>query len=90
MAIQVLRDPRRYLLAIIAVALIVVVPLMFAFVTNLDTFVTGSGIGSIVVWALLGVAAVGLMVGVAVLINRATRLEELEHETEDGGAHRAP
>jgi hypothetical protein len=91
MAIQLLRDPRPYVLPVLAVALIVVVPLMFAFITLIgNVFVTGPGSVSIVLWALLGVAVACLLVGVVLILSRAARLEELEHETPDGGVHRAP
>jgi hypothetical protein len=89
MVTQVLRDPRRYLLAVMAVALTVIVPLMFASITMIDSSLrTGSSIGWTVLWALLGVACVGLLVGVMVILARATRVSESEHETPDGGAHR--
>jgi hypothetical protein len=96
MALQVLRDPRPYLLAVIPVALIVIVPVIFAFITMMDRpFGTGTAPGSIVLWVVLGLAGVGLLVGLMVLLARATRLEELEHrgpehETPDAGAHRTP
>jgi len=91
MAVQVLRDPRPYLLVVMAVTLIVIVPLIFAFVTMMDTvFGAGAGAGWIVLWALLGVAVAGLLIGVMVILARATRLSELEHETPGRGVDRAP
>lgn len=86
MTLQVLRDPRPYLLAVMAVALVVVVPLMFAFVTMMEgPFGSEPSIGSIVLWVLLGVAIAGLLIGVMVMLARATRLEELEHKPPGGG-----
>ena len=92
MALHVLRDPRRYLLVVMAVALIVIVPLMFAFVTLTDTVLGdgGAGAGWIVLWALVGVAIAGLVVELMVILARATKLSDLEHETPGRGEDRAP
>jgi hypothetical protein len=90
MAIQVLRDPRRYVLAVMALALIVVLPLMFAFVTMLDIlFQPGSSTGSIVLWTLLGVAVTGLLVLLMVILARSTRQAESERQSLDSGNHSA-
>ena len=92
MAVHILRDPRPYLLVVMAVALIVIVPLMFAFVTLMDTVLgdRGAGAGWIVLWALVGVAIVGLLVELMVILARATRLSELEHETPGRDIDREP
>ena len=91
MATDVLRDPRRYLLAVMAVALTVVVPLMFAAITMIGRSLgTGSSIVWTVFWALLAVACAGLLVGVMVILGRATRVSDAEHERPDDGANRAP
>jgi NADH:ubiquinone oxidoreductase subunit 6 (subunit J) len=91
MAIQVLRDPRPYLLVVIPLALIVVVPLMFGFITMMDRPFgdAESETAAIVRWALLGVVCAGLLVGLMVILARATRLSESEHKTADDDAHRA-
>jgi hypothetical protein len=89
MVAPVLQDPRRYLLAVMVVALAGIVPLAYGFIT-MTPFGNGSGLGSIVVWALLGVAIAALVGGVMMVLARATRLEELEHESPDDGEHRAP
>jgi hypothetical protein len=86
MTLQVLRDPRPYLLAVMAAALIVLVPLMFALVTLMDRpFGAESGTASIALWVLLALAVVGLLAGVMVMLARATRLSEAEHRPPDGG-----
>jgi uncharacterized membrane protein YhaH (DUF805 family) len=78
-------DPRRYLLAVMAVALVAIVPLVFGFITTMPLgTAANSGGGSIVIWALLGLGIVALLVTVFVVLARCTRLEELEHETPDG------
>ena len=84
MATYLRNDPRRYLLAVMAVALVGIVPLAFGFITTMP-FATGGGTdaGSIVVWLLLGLAIVALLGGVFVVLARSTRLEELEHPTRD-------
>jgi hypothetical protein len=84
MAIHVLRDPRPYLLAVMVVALVVMVPLMFAFITMTDRlFWPGSGIGTVVLWALVGMLGVGLLVGLMAIVARATRLSDAEHHPPD-------
>jgi hypothetical protein len=84
MAIQLLRDPRPYLLAVIPLGLAVIVPLTFVFVTMLDrVFGTGSGPGSIVLLVLVGIALAASVAGVVVMLARATRLEELEGKNWD-------
>ena len=81
MAIHVLRDPRPYLLSVMAVALVVMVPLMFAFITMTDRlFWPGAGAGTIVLWALVGVVGAGLLVGLMMLVSRATKLADAEHQ----------
>ena len=81
MAIHVLRDPRPYLLAVIAVALTIIVPLLFVFVTMMDrVFGPEASAGWIVLWMLLGVVLVGGVIELMVLLGRATRLSEHEHE----------
>jgi len=92
MAIHVLRDPRPYLLVVMAVVLIVVVPLMFGFVTLMDTVFGDetAGAGWIVLWVLLGVAIAGLLVELMVILARATRLSDLEHETPGRDVDREP
>ena len=91
MRIHVLRDPRPYLLAVIAVALIVVVPLLFVFVTMMDrVFGPEASAGWIVLWALLGVVLVAGVVELMVLLGRATRLTEHEHEMHSHDANRLP
>jgi hypothetical protein len=86
MATHVLRDPRPYLLTIMAVALIVMVPLMFGFITMTDRlFWPESGIGTIALWAVLGIACGGLLVGLMVLLARATRESDAEHPPHDDG-----
>ena len=91
MTVQVLRDPRPYLLVVMAVALIVIAPLIYAFVTLADTvFGAGASAGWIVLWALVGFAVAGLVTGLMVILARATRLSDLEHETPGGGEDRAP
>lgn len=80
MAIHVLRDPRPHLLTVMAVTLIVVIPLMFAFITMTERlFWHEAGAGTIVLWALLGVASGGLLVGLMVILTRATRQSDAEH-----------
>ena len=89
MLTQVLRDPRRYLLAVMAVALTIVVPLMFAAITMIGRSVgSGSSIVWTVFWALLAVACAGLLVGVMVILGRATRASDSEHPPLDDGADR--
>lgn len=83
MATQVQHDPRRYVLTVMAVALIAIVPLAFGFVTTLP-FGAGPNGGSILLSVLLGVAIVGLLAVVFVTLARATRIEEQEH----GGSRR--
>ena len=78
MATQVQHDPRRYLLTVMAVALIAIVPLGFGFVTTLP-FAAGSNGGSILLSVLLGAAIAGLVAVVFVTLGRATRIEEQEH-----------
>ena len=91
MAIHVLRDPRPYLLAVIAVALIVIVPLLFVFVTMMDrVFGPEASAGWIVLWALLGVVLVGGVIELMVILGRATRLTEHEHEMQSHDANRLP
>lgn len=92
MAVHILRDPRPYLLVVMVVALIVVVPLMYGFITLMDTVLGDgrAGAGWIVLWALLGVATVGLIVELMVILARATRLSELEHETPGRDMDREP
>jgi hypothetical protein len=86
METQVLRDPRPHLLTIMAVALIIMVPLLFAFITMTDRlFWPESGIGTIAVWALLGIACGSLLVGLMVILARATRQSEAEHPVHDDG-----
>ncbi len=81
MTIHVLRDPRPYLLAVIAVALTVLVPLLFMFVTMMDkVFGPEASAGWIVLWALLGVVLAAGVVELMVMLGRATRLTEHEHE----------
>lgn len=84
MAIHVLRDPRPYLLAVMAVALVVMVPLMFLFITMTDRlFWPESGAGTVVLWALVGVLGVCLLGALMTLIARATRLSDAEHHPPD-------
>ena len=91
MALHVLRDPRPYLLVVMAVALTVIAPLIYAFVTLMDTvFGAGASAGWIVLWVLVGVAVVALVIGLEVILARATRLSDLEHETPGRGEDRAP
>lgn len=81
MATQVLQDPRRYLLAIMALALTVLVPMIFLFVTLMDkVFGSEFSLGWTVLWVLLGAAIVSLVVGLMVILGRATRVSDLEHE----------
>ena len=91
MAIPVLRDPRPYLLAVIAVALTVIVPLLFVFVTMMDkVFGPEASAGWIVLWAVLGVVLVAGVVELMVLLGRATRLSDHEHEMHSHDANRLP
>jgi NADH:ubiquinone oxidoreductase subunit 6 (subunit J) len=91
MAIRVLRDPRPYLLAVMVVALTVIVPLLFMFVTMIDKVLgPQASAGWIVLWALLGVVIVGLVVELMMILGRATRLSEHEHEMESDDGHRVP
>jgi hypothetical protein len=91
MSIHLLRDPRRYVLAMMVVALVVIVPLMYGFITMTDSvFAPGADTGSVVLWVLLGAAAVGLLIVLEMMLSRATRQEEAEHEARIHGAHRAP
>jgi hypothetical protein len=84
MAIHVLRDPRPYLLSVMAVALVVMVPLMFAFITMTDRlFWPGAGIGTIALWALVGLVGIGLLGGLMAIVSRATRLSDAEHHRPD-------
>jgi hypothetical protein len=81
MTIRVLRDPRRYLLALMAVALTVVVPLMFLFVTMMEhVFGNESSVAWVVLWALTGIAIGTLLVGMMMMLARATREQEWEHD----------
>lgn len=83
MAIHVLRDPRQYLLSVMAVALIVMVPLMFAFVTLTDRlYWPDAGAGDVVLWALVGLLAAGLLGAVMVVLARATRESDAEHDAQ--------
>lgn len=79
MALYVSHDPRRYVLAAMTLALVGIVPLTFGFII-LMPFAPGSSptIGSVVLWALLGVAIVGVFVATMVFFARCTRLEEQE------------
>ena len=80
MTIRVLRDPQRYLLALMVVALTVVVPLIFVFVTLMDrVFGNDSGPGWVVLWVLSGMAAGTLLVGMMMMLARATHEQEWEH-----------
>jgi hypothetical protein len=45
-----------------------------------SVFATGPDTGSIVLWALLGVAVASLLVKLMVVLSRAGRLEKLEHD----------
>jgi hypothetical protein len=73
MTIRVLRDPQRYLLALMVVALTVVVPLMFVFVTLTETvFDHDAGLGWVALWVLSGMAAGTLVVGMMMMLARAT------------------
>jgi hypothetical protein len=81
MAIHVLRDPRPYLLSVMAVALIVMVPLMFAFVTLTDRlYWTDFGADDIVLWAVVGLLAAGLLGTVMAILSRATKESDAEHD----------
>lgn len=81
MASQVLQDPRRYLLAIMAGALTVIVPMIFLFITMMDrVFGSEFSLGWTVLWLLLGAVIVGLVTGLMVLLARATRQSDLDHE----------
>ena len=83
MAIHVLRDPRPHLLTVMAIALVVMVPSMFAFITMTDRlFWPGSGAGTVVLWAIVGVLAACLLVGLMAILSRATRLSDAEHESQ--------
>jgi hypothetical protein len=91
MALHVLRDPRPYLLVVMAAALTVIAPLIYAFVTLLDTVLgAGASAGWIVLLALVGIAVAGLVIGMMMILARATRLSELEHETPGSGVDGAP
>jgi len=91
MAIRILRDPRPYLLAVMAVALTVIVPLLFMFVTLIgNVFGPPVSAGWAVLWALLGVAIIGVVGELMVLLGRATRLSEHEHELQSDDADRVP
>jgi hypothetical protein len=88
MAIRILRDPRPYLLAVMAVALTVIVPLLFMFVTLLDKVVgPDASVGWILLVALLGVVIAGAVAELMVLLGRATRLSEHEHEMHRHDVH---
>jgi len=81
MATRVLQDPRRYLLAVLAVVLMGVVPLMFLFVTLMDkVFGAEFSMGWAVLWVLLGIVIVGLIAGLMTILARATRMSDLEHD----------
>ena len=81
MALHVLRDPRSNLLTVMAVALVIVVPLLFVFVTMMDrVFGAQSAIGWMLLWALLGIALVTVVVGMMVMLARSTQKEEWEHD----------
>ena len=91
MALHVLRDPRPYLLVVMAVALTVIAPLIYAFVTLMDTvFGAGASAGWILLWVLCGVAVAALVIGLEVILARATRLSDLEHESPGHGEDGAP
>jgi hypothetical protein len=80
MTIRVLRDPQRYLLALMVVALTVVVPLMFVFVTLTDhAFDDDAGLGWVALWVLSGMAAVTLVVGMMMMLARATHEQAWKH-----------
>jgi hypothetical protein len=84
MTIGVLRDPRRYLLALMAVALTIVVPLTFVFVTMMDrVFGPDSSLGWIVLWVVVGIVAATLLVGMLVVLGRASQPQEWEHDAPD-------
>ena len=83
MAIHVLRDPRPYLLSVMAVALIVMVPLMFAFVTLTDRlYWTDFSADDIVLWAVVGLLAAGLLGTVMAILSRATKESDAEHDAQ--------
>jgi hypothetical protein len=91
MSIHLLRDPRRYVLAMMVVALVIIVPLMFGFITMTgNVFTPEPDTGSIVLWVLLGAAAAGLLIVLEMMLSRATRQEEAEHEARVHSAHRTP
>ena len=91
MAIRILRDPRPYLLAVMVVALTVIVPLLFMFVTMIDKVVgPPASAGWAVLWVLLGVVIVGVVGELMVILGRATRLSEHEHEMQSDDADRVP
>lgn len=81
MAIHVLRDPRPYMLSVMAVALIVMVPLIFAFVTLTDRLYWADfSADDIVLWAAVGLLAVGLLGAVMAVLARATKQSDAEHD----------
>jgi len=80
MALHVLRDPRAHLLTVMAVALIVLVPLMFVFIAMTEkVFSHGPSAAEYVVWALSGTAALGGLASLMVILARATRQSDAEH-----------
>lgn len=93
MASDVQSGPRRYLLLVMAVALILLVPLMFLSVTLIGRLIEpppGSTVnGWVILWVLLGLAVTGLVIGSMVMIARGTRQAQLEHEPPATREHRA-
>jgi Co/Zn/Cd efflux system component len=81
MPIRVRRDPRAYLLTAMAVALLVLVPLVFAFITlSKRLYLPDPAAGSLILWALIGVVGIGLFVALVVVIGRATQRSDADRD----------
>jgi hypothetical protein len=89
MAIYTSHDPRRYVLVVMTLGLCAMVPLTFGFVT-LMPFGQGSaaGVGSVVLWLLLGAAIGALFVGTMAFFKWCTRVEDQEHPMPESGTSR--
>lgn len=91
MPIRIARDPRRYLLAVMALSLIIIVPMLFLFITMVgEVLAPDRTFGLIATWVLLGAATVGLLGGMMLLLARATRLTEMEQRARESGGHSMP
>lgn len=89
MRTRLLQDPRRYLLVVLALSLILIVPLLFLLVTLVGQLAAAEGtlaIAGWTVWLLLAVVAAALLVGAIMVVIRGTEQAEREdHDVHPGG-----